>query len=356
MSRTQLVSFGIALVLAAACARPTILSSSAPPAVSSIPSTGSAVPPASSGASLASASASARSNPPAPSAPAYDASAALVWIKPDRDNPRIVTRWIEDKQGAPSVEREASLPIVASDTALWSLSTVSTKRRFCPCAGAAVNPDGVTNSKLSATQLATKKSVVVAKAEPEGFPKCTGDLASYESSIAIVGVAGSIVIYDNSETGMGCMAAHPYFGEAPGYFDVATAAPVKLLPPSAAMPALVAESGEIVRKEFGDCISDSDTPTEFFSVRPAFTKDGVMTAHYLFTHAAPYACGVGPSHYTVPAEIDAKSLPAQIEKWQRAPVWLASYLGAQHEQVVGVSPLPAALDRSAAISQFTSAK
>lgn len=367
MPRSQLVTLSSALLVASACAGQT----SPPASTSSTPSTPSSADastassptstissanPSSTPHIAATASASASSKIAQASTPAYEATAALVWVKPDLGKAAIVTRWVEEKQGVASVERERPLAIVAADDSLWSITTSTLKRKLCPCTGTAVSPDDLTNTKLSATRLASKKLVTITKAEPEGFPKCSGDLASYDSAINIVGVVGSIVVYDKTETGMGCVAAHPYYGDSPGYFDVAASADVTVVPPQSALAGLVAESSAIVRKEFGDCISDPDEPTRFFSVKPSFSSQGAMTARYMFTHEAPYVCGVGPTHYTVPAELDAKAIPAQFESYKQAPAWLAAYLGANHEHVIGVSPLPAKLDRAAAVSQFDRAR
>ncbi|MFO0662200.1 MAG: hypothetical protein U0165_20555 [Polyangiaceae bacterium] len=291
-----------------------------------------------------------------PALPGYEASAVLVWIKPSGAKGTIKTRWIEEKSGEANVVREAPAPIVASFDALWTIRTQTTVSKTCGCKGVPATPEPFETSTITATNLATKKTKVLAKNEPDGWPKCSGDLAGFSGTISIRGVVGSTLVYETSHYGMGCMAAHPYFGQSTEYLDFISQSVEKLEPPKEILPGLIAEAATSIQQEFGDCVMDKDEKPVYFSFSPTFSAEGTIEASYLFTQSAPYVCGTGPGHYSVPAEVSSKVLPSELKAWSTSPAWVASYLKQHASEVIGLSPLPKSLDAAAALTQLSSVK
>lgn len=274
-----------------------------------------------------------------PAAGGLDVAHVLVWRREAEGV--VATRWVAREGRGPRTMLTVPAPVVATPAGLHVVRATRTEFPLCACPGTAGPGDPGVSTALDLEPLgAGTRRALVEGASTES--PCPGEIASFESSAAAEGVLGTLVTVRSSDTGMGCVAAHPFFGDSFRALDAATGQALVLAPPPSEAEALLDLARAQLAREYEGCLFDPEARPELYSTRFAFAPDGHLRASYGYMTGAPYACGTGPGHYSVLSEVISDVLPPQAAPWSHAPAWLVPEL--QGSEVVGVSPVPASID------------
>lgn len=280
----------------------------------------------------------------------YQANSALVWQKHPTQG--VITSWVENSNNSAHMRAESTKLIGANKDGLWMVKNYTKKFSLCKCPG---TPGPVWSPKEAHAAkvifLSTNKESTLAESLPQDR-SCKAELADFESGVTIHGVIGSIILFNVSEMGMGCMAAHPFFSEAAQTVDITTGNSVPLTPPANLLPELQDEVHKELAEGDDPCLLDPDEKPSYFGTVLGVDSNGTLVARYQFTMGAPYACGTGPGHYSVLGETLPTELPASIAKFENAPPWLADFLSKHSQSIVGISPVPDDLDLVAIQKQW----
>ncbi|MFO0553534.1 MAG: hypothetical protein U0271_34445 [Polyangiaceae bacterium] len=168
---------------------------------------------------------------------------------------------------------------------------------------------------------------------------CESGAGDYERSLTPSALLGSQFFGVLSETGMGCGAAHPFFGSTALRWDVESNAAVTESPSEATLASLRPRVREVILADAAGCVFDAEEVPTLFSFQPVFEPNGTISTQYTFTMGAPYVCGTGPGHYSVAGEVsDPRSPPGPGRVVMSDAVKVLVGRGG----IVGVSaPLPA---------------
>ncbi|MDI1479411.1 hypothetical protein [Polyangium sp. y55x31] len=268
-------------------------------------------------------------------------TAVIVWQQDDKAQGGFRSSWVERIADKPEVKGERPGIIAVSSTSIWSLGTTIVKG----CSQYAFDANGEVvvrngqpvrvNPELEMPELvrAEDGKRVAPWKDGHGYPtvgtQCESSLEEYSVRVVFEGGMGPFVVASvNTYTNHG--GAHGIRGQNLVSIDLDAGKAVDLGPPEKDKAALAKAAA-------------AGLSVELKEVQPAgvvlmYGPLGAGLALYRFSAYAPYVGGLGGNSYSNDFVVSSKSLPVELERYQKLPAWVVPHLNGKSRMVFMVPP------------------